>query len=212
MTNLPRLQYISQGNTFDEQYQNIYSALDAGVKWIQLRWKNADLKVLFQIAENVSLLCGKYNSIFIINDYPEIAAKLNCNGVHLGLNDMSVHEARKILKPQQWIGGTANTLNDVLQRIEEKVTYIGLGPYRFTTTKEKLSPILGLEGYKNILSNIKTDIPIYAIGGITEEDIMPLMETGIYGVAISSAITNAKDKSKYIHQLNQLLYGAIKNC
>jgi thiamine-phosphate pyrophosphorylase len=212
MTNLTRLQYISQGNTFDEQYQNICSALDAGVKWIQLRWKNADSRELFQLAEKVYLLCEHYNSIFTINDYPEIAATLNCNGVHLGLNDMSVNEARKILKPQQWIGGTANTLNDVLQRIEEKVTYIGLGPFRFTTTKEKLSPILGLEGYKNILSNIKTDIPIYAIGGITEEDIVPLMETGIYGVVISSAITNAKDKIRYIQKLNQLLYGTIKNC
>jgi thiamine-phosphate pyrophosphorylase len=206
--NLPRLQYISDGKTFDEQYQNILSALDAGVQWIQLRWKNADEFNVQHLAEKVKLKCDEYKSILIINDYPHIAKELNTTGVHLGLDDIPVRKAREILYTHQWIGGTANTYHDVSQRIKEQVTYIGLGPLRFTTTKEKLSPVLGYEGYENILQQLHhNQIPIYAIGGVTEKDIIPLLKTGIYGIAVSSLINQHCNKSKIIQQLNSLLYG-----
>lgn len=92
------------------------------------------------------------------------------------------------------IGGTANTISDVLQRINEPCDYIGLGPLRFTSTKQQLSPILGFEGYQNIIKNLKEksiDIPkIFAIGGVVLEDIEILKEIGIYGAAVSGQITN----------------------
>lgn len=213
MVNLPKLQYISDGYTWEEQWNNISTALDAGVQWIQLRWKNAEYQQIYQLAERVKHLCEQYNAILIINDYPEIAQQINATGVHLGLKDMPILQAKKLLHPNQWIGGTANTLNDVLQRIQEQVTYIGLGPLRFTTTKKNLSPVLGFEGFKKIISTLPLSYPpIYAIGGITEKDIPSLLETGVYGIAISSAINKAVNKSTYIQQLNQLLYETIKNC
>lgn len=208
MLHLPKLQYISDGKSFEEQYSNILLALDAGIQWIQLRWKNAEEKSIIELAEKVKHLCDKYKSVLIINDHPNIAAYVQATGVHLGLNDMSITDAKKILSSHQWIGGTANTHKDVKQRIEETVTYIGLGPLRFTTTKKKLSPILGYEGYENILKQFPHNkIPIYAIGGITEEDIIPLLNTGIYGIAVSSLINKHSNKSKIIRQLNSLLYG-----
>lgn len=213
MSNLPKLQYISDGETLEEQWTNISSALNAGVQWIQLRWKNAEYQQVYQLAEKVKLLCEQYNAILIINDYPEIAQQINATGVHLGLNDIPILQAKKILHPHQWIGGTANTLNDVLQRIQEQVTYIGLGPLRYTTTKKNLSPILGFDGYKKIISALPhSHPPIYAIGGITEKDIPSLLETGVYGIALSSAINKAINKPTYIQQLNQLLYETTKNC
>ena len=113
--------------------------------------------------------------------------------MHLGLNDSAVGEARQILGENKIIGGTANTLSDVIQRINESCDYIGLGPLRFTTTKEKLSPVLGFEGYRKIidgLSEQSIDIPkIFAIGSVTLEDILPLQEIGIYGVSVSGLIT-----------------------
>lgn len=210
---LPRLQYISNGKTYYEQYRVICEALDAGVQWIQLRWKNAPLHEIEHLAEKIKLLCDTYRAVFIVNDYPAIAARVDATGVHLGLTDASVMEARKILKPYQWIGGTANTWQEVMQRIQEQVTYIGLGPLRFTTTKEKLSPVLGIEGYQNILSQLKGNtVPIYAIGGVRASDIVPLRQAGVYGVAISSAIDQSTNKKKCIQQLNQLLYGSLEHC
>ncbi len=205
--NLPKLQYISHGQTSEEQTNAIRSALDAGVQWIQLRWKNAPYSEILKLAESIKPYTDQYNAVLIINDHPSIARQISATGVHLGLNDMPVSEARKILHTHQWIGGTANTYEDVLQRIQEKVTYIGLGPLRFTTTKEKLSPILGIHGYKNIIEQLnQLNVPIYAIGGVKLEDIEELISIGVYGIAISSAFNQHPNKSTFVQQLNQKLY------
>lgn len=188
-----KLQYISQGNTSVEQLKNIQHALESGCRWIQLRWKNASEDAFMQLAIQVKELCRKYEAIFIINDYVEWAKTVDADGIHLGLNDTRIAEARKILGEHKIIGGTANTLQDVLQRIDEECDYIGLGPFRFTTTKDNLSPVLGLEGYTSVIEQLHTSgqtAKIYAIGGIRAEDISPILETGIYGIAVSGLLTN----------------------
>lgn len=188
-----KIQYISQGESPEVQIANIAKALDAGCKWIQLRYKNKSLEEVLFLAKMVQKICRAYDAKLIINDHVQVAWQINADGVHLGLEDISVKEARTLLKEDKIIGGTANTLEDVLQRVKEKCDYIGLGPYRFTATKEKLSPILGIEGYEVILNELKKrniDIPIYAIGGIEEEDFEKLEETGVYGVAVSGLVTN----------------------
>ena len=187
-----KLQYISQGDTQQTQVLHIRQALDHGCDWIQLRFKKATPKELLEVAEMVKRLCESYQATFIMNDHVDWAQYIDADGIHLGLTDTCIPEARRILGPNKIIGGTANTLTDVLQRVEEKCDYIGLGPFRFTTTKEKLSPILGLEGYRDItreLSLRNIQIPLYAIGGIQLEDILPLQHTNIYGVAVSGMIT-----------------------
>lgn len=199
---MTKLQYISQGNTADEQLANIEKVLDNGVQWVQLRWKNAPAKNLYSLAEKVKKLCEVYTNTLIINDNANLAKEIDADGVHLGLEDMAIYEAREILGDNKIIGGTANTLENILQRIEEKCDYIGLGPLRFTATKEKLNPVLGLDGYAYIMQELKnkslTPPPIYAIGGIGIEDITPLLQLGIYGVAVSKIIT---EHPKYTQQL-----------
>lgn len=191
---MEKLQYISQGSTHQEQELNIRKALDNGIKWVQIRWKNAPENELISLCEISKQLCSEYQSVCIINDNVLLAKNIDADGVHLGLNDGSVEEARLILGKNKIIGGTANTLSDVLQRINESCDYIGLGPLRFTSTKEKLSPILGFEGYQEIISHLKeksTEIPkIFAIGGVTLEDLILLQQIGIYGVSVSGQITN----------------------
>lgn len=190
---MEKLQYISQGNTFQEQELCIRKVLDNGIKWVQVRWKNAPENELINLCEISKQLCSKYQSVCIINDHVQIAKEIDADGVHLGLNDSAIEEARLILGENKIIGGTANTLSDVIQRIKESCDYIGLGPLRFTTTKEKLSPVLGFEGYQAIIDGVREksiDIPkIFAIGSVTLEDILPLQEIGIYGVAVSGLIT-----------------------
>lgn len=189
------IQYISQGSTKEEQLTNIENVLKAGCTWIQLRFKNCDEELFLDTAQKVKKLCSQYQAVFIINDHVNIAKAVDADGVHVGLIDIHVREAREILGDDKIIGGTTNTYEDVLQRIEENCDYIGLGPFRFTTTKEKLSPVLGLEGYKEILDRLKEDnkdIFIYAIGGIEEEDIQPILDLGIRGVALSGLLTNSE--------------------
>lgn len=207
-----KLQYISQGNTSEEQLQNIRKALENGCNWIQLRFKNSSKIELYALAVYAKELCDVHNAVFIINDNVELAKEINADGVHLGLTDMKIEEARDILGENKIIGGTANTIHDVLLRIKENCDYIGLGPFKYTETKANLSPILGLQGYRSIIEILNTnafEIPIYAIGGITLENIDDLMETGIQGIAVSGLITNSDNPSELINQLKEKLYVTI---
>lgn len=204
---LNKLQYISQGKTAAEQYLNIQNALDKGAEWVQLRWKESTYEQKLELAGTILDMCRSYKATCIINDHTEIAKAVNADGVHLGLNDATIAYARTILGGGKIIGGTANTLADVLQRTAEGCDYIGLGPYRFTKTKEKLSPVLGLTGYQNIIDqlqeqSIKTP-PIYAIGGIESADIPALQQAGIYGIALSGLITLQPDLISPINHLLQ---------
>lgn len=202
-----KIQYISQGNSAVDQIENIRSVLDAGCNWVQLRYKNVPEEAVLQLAEQVKKMIEGYDCTFVINDFPQVAKAVDADGIHLGLDDMDVSEARSIIGFDKIIGGTANTLSDVLQRYEEKCDYVGLGPFRFTDTKEKLSPIVGLEGFNVIMDRLKElDIPtpVYAIGGIKEEDIASILETGIYGVALSGYITGHVQKKELFSQLHAL--------
>lgn len=201
---LPRLIYITQGATPEEHLVNLQKAIDAGVTFVQLRLKDIDHLQLLETAKKAMQLCKANGVLFTINDYVDIAHELAADAVHVGLDDSSVAEVRQQL-PRAIIGGTANTLEHIRQRAKEAVDYIGLGPFRFTTTKKKLSPVLGLEGYVQLINAMKQQgiqIPVYAIGGITANDIEDLLKTGVYGVAVSGAITNAADPRQIINLLN----------
>jgi len=197
---MEKLQYISQGFTKAEQEINIRKALDNGIKWIQVRWKNAPENEVIRLCKNSKLLCSEYQSICIINDDVQIAKDIDADGVHLGLKDTSIDIARQILGKNKIIGGTANSISDVLQRMNESCDYIGLGPLRFTSTKEQLSPILDFEGYQKIIKELQSkslEIPkMFAIGGVVLEDIQLLQQIGIYGVAVSGQITNQPSITK----------------
>lgn len=202
-----KIQYISQGNSVTEQLNNIQQVLDAGCTWLQLRYKKGTQAEMNDLAIATKKLTESYNCTFIINDYPELVVETGADGVHLGLTDMPIEQARAIVGIDKIIGGTANTLVDVLQRHREQCDYVGLGPFRFTQTKEKLSPVLGLSGYSTIMTQLQemeVNIPVFAIGGIQQEDIQPILDTGIYGVALSGYITQHENKKQLLNQLYTL--------
>jgi thiamine-phosphate pyrophosphorylase len=163
---IDRLHYISQHPENGTHITAIKAALEAGVRWIQLRVKNEAKEDILQYALYAGELCNQYGAKLIVNDHPEIALKAGAYGLHLGLEDMPVEKARAIVGKDMIIGGTANTFEHIKQRVAEGVDYIGLGPYRFTKTKQKLSPILGLEGYAEIIKRVTLagiQTPIIAI-------------------------------------------------
>jgi thiamine-phosphate pyrophosphorylase len=192
------MQFITHQTERYDCFQSAQLALEGGCKWIQLRMKEASAKEIESMALRIKPLCKKHNAVFIIDDHVEICKKTAACGVHLGKNDMPPAEARKILGNQFIIGGTCNTYEDILA-IKDSVDYIGCGPFRFTTTKKNLAPTLGLEGYRNIVWNCRSNginIPIVAIGGITIDDIPDILNTGINGIALSGAILNAENPKK----------------
>ena len=190
------LQYISHFTPQISYAEGIRMALEGGCRWIQLRMKDAPAEEIIACAEEVLPLCRRHGAKFLLDDHVELVRQLGADGVHLGKNDMPVDEAGKILGPDIIIGGTANTIEDIIRLHKQGADYIGCGPFRFTTTKKNLSPILGLDGYKSIVLKMKElgiDLPIVAIGGITVEDIPAVMGTGVSGIALSGAILGAPD-------------------
>ena len=189
------LQFITH---YTERYTYLDSvgiALEGGCKWIQLRMKETSTEEIIPIAKEAKAMCHKYGATFIIDDHVELVKQIEADGVHLGKNDMPIPEARKLLGRNYIIGGTANSFEDVQKHYENGADYIGCGPFRFTTTKKNLSPVLGLEGYQRIVSQMKEagiNLPLVAIGGITRDDLPSLMQTGITGIALSGSILRAE--------------------
>lgn len=202
-TMISTFHYITQDVDGFSHPQLVELACKGGAKWVQLRVKEKPFEELFHIAKEAKAICIKYDSKLIINDNVQVAKDVEADGVHLGKEDMPVAEAREILGTDTIIGGTANTFEDIQQLHAAGADYIGLGPYRFTVTKKNLSPVLGLEGIRDIVKQCKAagiHVPIIAIGGIQIEDMEKLMETGIHGVAVSSAINLAENKSEIVRQ------------
>lgn len=186
------LQYITTSPEGAER------ACRGGVRWVQLRVKNQPYAIWKQLALQTQAVARRYGATLLINDNPRLAQDIGADGVHLGQADMPPAEARAMLGATFIIGGTANTFADVQRHAAAGVDYVGLGPFRFTSTKEKLSPILGLAGYTDILRQCRAAglaVPIVGIGGVTLADVPGLLETGLHGVAVSGAIGAAAEPS-----------------
>ena len=200
------LQFITHYTDKCSYIDSAKIALEGGCRWIQLRMKDVSETILEHHALIIQEMCKEYGATFIIDDNVFLAKKINADGVHLGKNDMPITEARRILGDDFIIGATVNIFEDILKITNSlsstansqrpMVNYFGCGPFRFTQTKQKLSPILGIEGYKEIVKKKlehNIEIPIVAIGGIANADIPHILETGIDGIALSSSILRAEN-------------------
>ncbi len=199
-----KLQYISQESVGKTHVENILEACKAGVSWVQLRVKNKPIDEVEAIAIEAKRVCEMFKAKIIMNDHVDLALKLNFDGVHVGKNDMPSKEAREILGKNKIVGGTANTMDEVREHVANGVDYVGVGPFRFTSTKDNLSPILGLTGYHDLMVQCQKDgidIPVIAIGGIKNEDITAIQRQGTHGIAVASLITDATDKDKIVKEI-----------
>ena len=190
------IQFITHQNACIGYAEGAKMALEGGCKWIQLRMKDATDDEVRSVAAEIQPLCKQNEAIFLLDDRVELARELHADGVHLGKNDMPVDEARRVLGEEFIIGGTANTFEDIERLASQGADYIGCGPFRFTTTKKNLAPVLGLEGYRDIIENMRRagiDIPVVAIGGITASDIDDILATGVKGIAVSGSVLTAEN-------------------
>lgn len=188
---IANLHFITSDHSEISHAEQAIRAFEAGCKWVQLRIKDASTELIEQEALKIVPVANAHKAILLINDHVDVVKRTGAHGVHLGKKDMCPAEARAILGDEYIIGGTSNTLEDILTLIEKGVDYVGLGPFRFTTTKKNLSPILGLEGYERIITGLSgqnLNIPVIAIGGILDSDMDSLKKTGIHGIALAGSI------------------------
>lgn len=200
-----KLQFITH---FTERYSYVDSAriaLEGGCRWVQLRMKDAEEAVMAETAIAVQRMCREYGATFIIDDNVALAKSIGADGVHLGKGDMPIVEARKILGEGFIIGGTVNSFDDILHHLHTSPPdYFGCGPFRYTSTKRNLAPILGIEGYSDIIKRMREHniaTPLIAIGGIAKEDIPQLLECGVDGIALSGSILRADNPSQEMREI-----------
>lgn len=201
---LPKVMFITPNKTKEEIIKECNIVLQEGIKFIQLRMKEASNDEILEVAKQIRPVCDKYCAILIVDDKIELLKSNLFDGVHLGKNDMPIKQARQITQDKYLLGATCNTIQDIQKAIENGADYLGIGPYKYTTTKQNLAPILGLEGYKNIIEYMRDknlNIPFYAIGGITLEDLQQLKNIGVFGVALSGTISTATNKQSIIKEI-----------
>lgn len=205
-----QVQFISHFTSTVDYVASVRIALLGGCKWIQLRMKDASPEEAREAAIAAQNLCRAHGATFIIDDRVELVRELKADGVHLGKEDMPVEEARALLGKGFIIGGTANTIADIRRLYRAGVDYVGCGPFRYTTTKARLAPILGLEGYRSIIKTMRQEgigIPVVGIGGVTAEDIPQLKDVGLDGIALSGSILRAPDSVAEMERVIRICNG-----
>ena len=207
---MKHIQFITHPSDRFTYKEEVEMVLRGGCRWVQLRMKDANDEEVEQVARELLPLCKEYKATFIIDDRIALVQRVGADGVHLGKKDMPVAEARKILGSSFIIGGTANTMDDIRRLCKEGADYIGCGPFRFTTTKKNLSPIIGLEGYRTMMRTMKEEnlqVPVVAIGGITLNDMKEVMQTGVSGIAISGAVLAAENPQEEMKKMLEMIQG-----
>lgn len=196
---MEKLQFITDGMDADETTRQALAAIEGGCRWVQIRMKDADDAEVLDAARRIIPFARKHGATVVLDDRVHLVAEAGADGVHIGKEDMPPAEARRILGTDKIIGVTVNSLEDILSVDRRLIDYMGMGPFRFTTTKKKLAATLGIDGYRRILSDARNrgiDTRVVAIGGITLGDVPELMTTGINGIAVSGAISRAENPTE----------------
>ena len=174
--------------------------IKGGVDIIQLRAKDMSRGDISSLAKDILKTTKPAAIPFIINDDPEIAKEVQADGVHVGQDDISINEARRIMGIRKWVGKSTHSLGQALTAQEEGADYIGVGPIFATPTKPNYLPV-GLELIGQVKSKIK--VPFFCIGGIKLENITQVLKAGAQWMAVVSGILKASDITDYCHSLKE---------
>lgn len=178
-------------------------AIAGGADTIQFRQKEGSTRQMIHVAEQMQALCKRAGVTFIINDRVDVAIASQADGVHLGQDDFPIPLARKLLGEVAIIGGSAGSMEEARKCLLEGADYIGFGPVYPTTSKEDAGPAAGLGLLKQIVKAIP--LPIIAIGGITADNTSPVIQTGVHGIAVISAVCCQDDPAEAAKCLRRLL-------
>lgn len=182
-------------------------AIDLGIDYLQIRNKVIDYQLLKRLSREI--IKYRKNTKIIINDHVELAAELDADGTHTGQSDMSISDARKILGNSKIIGLSIENINQAKQLNSLPIDYIAASPVFLTKTKLDAAKPIGLKGLKEI--GKMTKLPIFAIGGITISNCLPVIQNGASGLCFVSEIFDAKNPKEKILAIKNLITLASTN-
>jgi thiamine-phosphate pyrophosphorylase len=195
----------------DITIQNRYTHVDiaemavkGGADMVQFRDKEMPTGEMIDTAKFIAKICRKKNVTFIVNDRVDVAMSSDADGVHLGIADIPIAEARKLLGKEKIIGGTSHSLEEALFAEKQGADYIGFGHIYPTYSKYKPEKPKGISGLKEILQNVKT--PIIAIGGIDLDNSRDIISAGCYGIAVIGSVARAENPEKVVKLLRRVVY------
>lgn len=188
----------SKGTTL---YEQVEQALQGGVSTLQLREKNLSDEEFLKEAMEIKELCKKYNVPLIINDNVEVAIKCGADGVHVGQEDMEASKVREKVGPDMIIGVSAHNVEEARRAVSNGANYLGVGAVFSTSTKDDVD-VLKKETLKDIC--LAVDVPVVAIGGINQDNIVELKGTWVDGVAVVSAIFSSENIVETCKKLRKL--------
>lgn len=198
---IPKLHYISQGNSPQEHLNNIQKACTSGIELVQLNLKGVSEKRISKIAHEAREITAHFQTrLLISNDY-KVAIACKADGVHIDESGSYPTAMKKQLYSWQMIGGTANTIQDCQKLITNAVDYVRLGPFKTDQNYETTASAIGINGYTAINDALHTETPLMGFGGIEITDVSAIIATGISGLAISKEITQNFDNIKTFNQL-----------
>ncbi|HTC21966.1 MAG TPA: thiamine phosphate synthase [bacterium] len=192
------------GNPQDHAgFKSVEDAVEGGVDILQLRDYSLKDSELLAMAHKFRALTRRYRILFIVNNRPDIARLSDADGVHVGQDDLTVAQVRKIIGEGKVVGVSTHSLDQAQKAISDGADYIGVGPVYPTPTKEG-RPAVGLE-YVRQVAGLHPSIPFFAIGGIHLSNIEEVLRAGAMRLAVVRAITEAKDPKAAAEGLQKAL-------
>ena len=181
----------------------VQEAVIGGVTMVQIREKDSSTRHLIELSMHVQQILTPYRVPLIINDRVDVALAVNASGVHIGQSDMPYEMARKLMGRDKIIGLSVESMEQVLEANNLDVDYIGISPVFSTATKTNTSEPFGLEGTRHVMELTKH--PAVGIGGINRENAFSVIQAGVTGIAVVSAICSANDPRKAARDLRKLV-------
>jgi thiamine-phosphate pyrophosphorylase len=207
---ISKFHYLSQDLTQRKHIEQVEIACQAGANWIQYRCLSKNDEALIQEIHAIASICDDWGATLILTNHYHLLHQVDAQGVHIEDMNADFMAIRHAISDEKTLGASANTIEDI-QRIYASgvVDYIGCGPFAFTKTKVNDYPILGLSGYQEMvqkMQELEIDIPLIAVGGISLEDTEALVNTGIYGIAVSATVNLAENPGSMIKDFHKKIY------
>ncbi|RDC57543.1 thiamine phosphate synthase [Pedobacter chinensis] len=209
MKYIEKLQYITSDTPHLTHIEQVQLACEAGAKWIQYRClSKTDDELLIDI-NAVAEICDDWGTTLIVTDHIHLNGQADIQGFHIEDMNADFITLRQMVGHDVTLGGSSNTIDNLIRLAKEGVDYASFGPFSITKARLDNYPVLGIGKYQEAIQKLKSldiNLPVLAVGGVKIYDIEALMQTGIYGIAVSGAINFADD----FIEAYQDFYDAVK--
>jgi thiamine-phosphate pyrophosphorylase len=204
---ISKFHYLTQNLPHRSHIEQAIIACGAGANWIQYRCLTKTDNELIDEINEIAALCDEWGATLILTNHYHLLDKVDAQGVHIEDFDADWGAIRQIIGDDKTLGASATNLESLLKvQNSGVVDYCGYGPFAHTNTKPNNKPLLGFDGYRELSKHSEIDIPVIAVGGIQLQDVEPLLQTGIHGIAVSAAINLAISPEEAFKEFYRKIY------